>query len=109
MILFQFNMELKGYNKMITIYDIKYSLVNNPYFFSRNTLKFFGQTLKDFKVKKSPTNRVFIYAPIRIDGRISGYTFREYKDNKLCFVYDDNSQLVNTYKLENIISHINTH
>ena len=55
----------------------------NPYFFSRGTLKFFGQTKRSFKVRQSPTGRVFIYAPSYWDGKLMGYTFREYKDGDL--------------------------
>jgi len=37
----------------MTIYEIKQrSEETNPYFFSRKTLQFFGQTLKSFSVKK---------------------------------------------------------
>jgi hypothetical protein len=39
--------------KTLTIYDIKYLSENSaPYFFTRKTLKFFGQTLKSFRVYK---------------------------------------------------------
>lgn len=58
-----------------TIYDIKYNTTGN--FFDRGTLRFFGQTMKDFKVKKSPSDRLYIYAPIRVDRKVSGWTFRE--------------------------------
>jgi hypothetical protein len=37
----------------------------SPYFFSRKTLKFFGQTLKDFKVKKMTDGRYRIKAICR--------------------------------------------
>ena len=37
----------------MTIYDIKrMSKEKAPYFFDRKSMKFFGQTLKDFSVKK---------------------------------------------------------
>ena len=58
-----------------TIYDIKRSDISH--FFSRDSMKFFGQTLKDFKVKLV-AGRVFIYAPSRWSGKLMGYTFREY-------------------------------
>lgn len=54
-----------------------------PYFFSSGAMKFFGQQLNSFRVKESPSGRVFIYAPSRTDGRLMGYTFREYKDGDL--------------------------
>lgn len=37
----------------MTIYEIKRrSQAKKPYYFSKDTMKFFGQTLKDFKVYK---------------------------------------------------------
>lgn len=36
----------------MTIYAIKYRLQDNPHFFSRASLRFFGQTLKMFSVCK---------------------------------------------------------
>lgn len=71
--------------KTPTIYDIKYDTQGkSPYFFSRDTLKFFGQTMRSFHVRKSPSGRIFIYAPM-IDYRkhFMGYTWREYKDHNL--------------------------
>lgn len=50
----------------MTIYDIKQlTQETNPYFFNTKTLKFFGQTLKSFKVGKCEDGRYFISAPIR--------------------------------------------
>jgi hypothetical protein len=71
--------------KTPTIYDIKYDTLEKcPHFFSRDTLKFFGQTMKSFIVKKSPTGRIFIYAPIRdYRGKQVGITFREFTGNDL--------------------------
>jgi hypothetical protein len=61
----------------MTIYEIKYRTAkNNPYFFDRKTMKFFGQTLRDFSVKKLPDGRYLITAPMRLDGRIVGTTER---------------------------------
>ena len=48
----------------MTIYDIKARTQETaPYFFTRKTMKFFGQTLKDFKVKKQTDGRYKITAP----------------------------------------------
>jgi len=48
----------------MTIYDIKYrTQETSPYFFSRNTLKFFGQTMKSFKVYKQYDGRFMLCAP----------------------------------------------
>jgi len=64
-----------------TIYEIKRATkFKSPHFFDRDTLKFFGQTMKSFKVKKSPKGRIFIYAPIydRYAEIRRGYTFRRF-------------------------------
>jgi len=51
----------------MTIYEIKRrSKKTAPYFFSKKTMRFFGQTLKDFKVYKQKDGRFKITAPIRI-------------------------------------------
>tara|TARA_R100000008_G_scaffold13859_1_gene6767 strand:+ start:155 stop:376 length:222 start_codon:yes stop_codon:yes gene_type:complete len=48
----------------MTIYEIKQRTKKTaPYFFSRNTMRFFGQTLKDFKVSKQEDGRFKITAP----------------------------------------------
>lgn len=68
-----------------TIYEIKRSVIaTSPYFFDRQTMRFFNQTMKDFTVVKSPTDRIFLYAPVMDEDRkIRFYTFREYTDGKL--------------------------
>ena len=49
----------------MNIYEIKrLTKETSPYFFSRNTLKFFGQRMKDFKVYKQFDGRYLITAPI---------------------------------------------
>jgi len=49
----------------MTIYDIKRGTAEtSPYYFSRNTLKFFGQTLRMFSVCKSGDGRYVISAPM---------------------------------------------
>lgn len=51
----------------MTIYEVKQKTKKTaPYFFSKNTMRFFGQTLKDFKVYKQEDGRFKIIAPIRI-------------------------------------------
>jgi hypothetical protein len=61
----------------MTIYEIKHRTTENyPYFFDRKTMRFFGQTLRDFSVQKLPDGRYRITAPIRLDGRIVGTTER---------------------------------
>ena len=61
----------------MTIYDIKYRVENAPYFFERKSMKFFGQTLKDFRVYKLGGNRFKISAPIKDrNGKVFGETER---------------------------------
>ena len=57
----------------MTIYEIKNRLENAPYFFDRKTLKFFGQTLKSFKVQKLDNGNYYIFAPQK-----HGFTEREF-------------------------------
>jgi hypothetical protein len=50
----------------MTIYEIKRLTEETaPYFFTRQTLKFFGQTLKDFSVTKQVDGRYMIIAIMR--------------------------------------------
>ena len=53
--------------KKPTIYEIKQSGVLGEYFFSRDTLRFFGQTMASFKVDWQNKNQgiVRVYATIR--------------------------------------------
>ncbi|MEI7792800.1 MAG: hypothetical protein WCI57_04925 [Candidatus Berkelbacteria bacterium] len=74
--------------KTLTIYDIKrFSEDASPYFFDRKTLKFFGQTMKDFKVYKQTDGRYLITAPMfdRFTGKQVGTTTRYFNpiNNKL--------------------------
>ena len=65
----------------MTIYEIKQATTEtSPYFFSRDTLHFFGQTMRSFSVKKQPDGRVRISAPMvdRFTGRNMGETVRYY-------------------------------
>lgn len=38
------------------------------YFFNRKTMRFFGQTMKDFKVINRKDGRVVVYAPLKYGG-----------------------------------------
>lgn len=65
--------------KRLTIYDIKrLTSETAPYFFTAKTLKFFGQTMRSFSVKKQPDGRYYISAPMldRFTGRVMGLTER---------------------------------
>lgn len=70
----------------MTIYEIKQRVAETePYFFDRKTMKFFGQTLRDFSVRRLPDGRYRISAPIRFEGKIIGTTARIFdpKTNEL--------------------------
>ncbi len=61
----------------MTISAIKSAtLKTSPFFFSKQTLKFFGQTMKSFKVSKQPDGRYKINAPINDNGTNRGETVR---------------------------------
>ncbi len=62
----------------LTIYDIKrLSYDSSPYFFSRGTMKFFRQTLKDFRVYKCKDIGKYYIIADRLHGEsIHGVTER---------------------------------
>ena len=61
----------------MTIYEIKEQTKKTaPYFFSRKTMKFFNQRLKDFKVKKLNETEYLIYANSYWNGQLMGKTMR---------------------------------
>lgn len=67
----------------MTIYDIKReveSTEGDHYYFTRKTMKYFGQRLRDFKVNKIKIGvnkgNFILYAPSYFDGRKSGYSVR---------------------------------
>ena len=68
--------EPKLYSKQVTIYTVKENMEDQGQnnFFSKATLKFFGQRLSDFRVFKIDSDRVFFTAPSYWDGRLMGYT-----------------------------------
>lgn len=74
----------------MTIYQIKLlTQSTSPYFFSPKTMKFFGQTLRSFKVYKHTDGKYFISAPMKDrSGRIVGYTERLFNPvtNELEFI-----------------------
>ena len=61
-----------------TITQIKQSGVLGEYFFSRDTLRFFGQTMSSFKTDWHDINNgiIRLYAPMIIDGDNVGTTER---------------------------------
>jgi hypothetical protein len=65
--------------KRLTIYDIKrLSAETAPYYFTRNTLRFFGQTLRDFSVYKMDGGKTWkIVAEMRdYRGKLMGHSVR---------------------------------
>jgi len=46
-------------NNRLTIYDVKRLVANAPYFFSRKTMSFFRQTLRDYHVNKTTSEAVY--------------------------------------------------
>jgi hypothetical protein len=66
-------------NQKITIYEIKKRVINAPFFFSRKSMKFFHQTLKDFKVYKIDKYTFLLCAPMRDSvGNVMGETSRTF-------------------------------
>ena len=65
--------------KRLTIYDIKrLTSETAPYFFVPKTMRFFGQTMRSFSVRKQEDGRYLITAPMidRYTGRVMGQTKR---------------------------------
>ena len=76
------------------IYEIKKRTEkSNPSFFSKNALKFFGQKMNDFHVKKTKKSNLFyIYAQLKdYKGTVRGLTERLFDSNtnELLFVEKD--------------------
>lgn len=72
----------------MTIYDIKrLTSETSPHFFDTKTLKFFGQTMGKFSVKKQSDGRYKVSQVMknRFDGRQVGETIRYFnpKNNQL--------------------------
>jgi hypothetical protein len=62
----------------MTIHQIKeLTKDSSPYFFKGDTMRFFGQTMKSFSVKKQPDGRYKISAPMKDQNRkVMGQTVR---------------------------------
>jgi len=61
-----------------TVQTIRESLALGPYFFSKDTLKFFGQTMRSFRVEWHEKEKgiVSLFAPMKSDGKRVGTTER---------------------------------
>lgn len=83
---------LKNGEKRFTISDVKYYTEETaPHFFSRKSMKFFGQTMRDFTVQHIE-GRVFISAPI--NGSYRNKSLRE-------FVYNESNPYMSELKIVN--------
>ncbi len=63
----------------MTIYEIKrLTADNSPYFFAPKSMRFFGQTMRSFSIKKQSDGRYLISAPMidRSTNRTMGTTTR---------------------------------
>ena len=95
--------------KTPSITEIKRNtLATSPFYFNRDTLRAFGQTMRSFKVKRSPTTgRVFIFAPTPVLGL--GYSFREYVGGDLRVVRNDDGSLAERDTLAQVLEYIEAH
>lgn len=95
--------------KTPTIVEIKKATEQElPYFFDRETLRFFGQRMSSFKVRKSPGGRVFIFAPIYYNDHLAGYSFREYVSCDLISPCNDDGAPVDD-TLARVLQYIEEH
>jgi len=63
--------------KSPTIYDIKrLTAKTSPHYFDRKTMKAFGQTLRDFRVRKLDGGKFLISAPMKYGGKVQGHSER---------------------------------
>lgn len=74
----------------MTIAEIKRKTQETaPYYFTRKTMQFFGQTMRDFRVSSQPDGRYLISAPMRErnTGKVIGTSKRYFnpENNKLEF------------------------
>jgi hypothetical protein len=82
----------------MTIYEIKRIVKEKaPYFFDRKTMKFWGQTLKDFRVRKLSDRYYYIFASWRKPG-FTGKTERIF-DNVERDLLDVNDKFRKKYNL----------
>jgi hypothetical protein len=71
----------------MTIYEIKQRVKDQPYFFTRDTMKFFHQTLRDFRVYSIGNNQFKLVAPMRdYTGKQVGETVRVFDATTDTFV-----------------------
>jgi hypothetical protein len=78
--------------KKMDIYEIKKRTMESaPYFFSKETLKFFGQRMSSFRVHKVNKYEYYINAPSYLNGKLMGYTERLFdtRTNELKFIKDE--------------------
>ncbi len=82
--------------KKPTIYEIaELTSKTSPYFFSKKTLKFFGQRMSSFKVYKQDDGRYLITAPMIKGGKRVGATEKYFNPNtneleRVPFIWETN-------------------
>lgn len=67
---------MKYRTKTLTIHDIAALLPKDNYFFSPETMEFFGQSMSDFRVQRINEYVYFIIAPSYYRGKRLGLTQR---------------------------------
>ena len=89
----------------LTIYDVKYLVVNAPYFFARKTMKFFNQTLRDYHVNKTESVGVYyvwaIGKGLFSHSRLKTERWFNAFDNKFYFHYLDAVHQAETFTINN--------
>jgi hypothetical protein len=69
-----------------TVYQIKRRVTNAPYFFDAHTMRFFGQTLKSFKVARLDNRHFLLSAPMITEGKYRGNSTRIFDAETCQFV-----------------------
>ena len=97
------------FTKKPTIHEI--ARKNRDYFFSKETLKFFGQSINSFEVKLI-AGRVFIYAPSYWRQHPIGYRFHDSTEKSQLMGYTfrewtKNNALINVSNVDNDLEAIN--
>jgi len=70
--------------KLPTIYQIRdATLETSPQFFSKANLKFAGQTMRSFEVRRGKSGAIYILAPLSLDGKTVGTSIRKFTGDRL--------------------------
>ena len=96
----------------MNIYEIKRETQETePHFFTRKTMKFFNQTLRDFRVKRQPDGRYRISAPIRQSSRRRGseYFHYDYSEDVMAYTVRFYNPLTKKLELEGDFKRLLSH